>query len=65
MIGDNINTWYFIRLMFGTLGYMVCKVHDRAEMFRMSDTELVQRLREERDASEDRMPEVEVSPQTS
>jgi glycosyltransferase involved in cell wall biosynthesis len=37
MIAENINTWYFIRLTFGMLGYMVCKVHDRREMFRLSD----------------------------
>jgi glycosyltransferase involved in cell wall biosynthesis len=48
MIGENINTWYFIRLTFGTLGYMVCKVHDKPEMFRMSDIDLVERLKEER-----------------
>ncbi len=39
MIAENINTWYFIRLMFGMLGYMVCKVHDKREMFRLSDLE--------------------------
>ena len=37
MIAENINTWYFIRLIFGMMGYMVCKVHDRREMFRLSD----------------------------
>jgi hypothetical protein len=44
---------------------MVCKVHDREEMFRMSDIELVQQVREERDASKERVPLVEVAPQTS
>jgi glycosyltransferase involved in cell wall biosynthesis len=48
MIGDNINTWYFIRMMFGMGGYMVCKVHDRSEMFRMSDIEMVKQMREHR-----------------
>jgi glycosyltransferase involved in cell wall biosynthesis len=47
MIGENINTWYFIRMTFGMLGYMVCKVHDKPEMFRMSDIEMVKQLREE------------------
>ncbi|UCC92994.1 MAG: glycosyltransferase [Thermoplasmata archaeon] len=58
MIGDNINTWYFIRLTFGMLGYMVCKVHDKPEMFRMSDIDMMRQLREDR---EDPTP----SPQTS
>jgi len=48
MIGEHINTWYFIRMMFGMLGYMVCKVHDKPEMFRMSDLEMMKELREER-----------------
>ena len=48
MIGENINTWYFIRLTFGSLGYMVCKVHDKPEMFRVSDIEMMQQVREER-----------------
>lgn len=65
MIGENINTWYFIRLMFGTMGYMVCKVHDRSDMFRTSDLELVHSLREERDSQPERMPEVEVAHHTS
>ncbi len=51
MIGENINTWYVIRMMFGMMGYMVCKVHDKPEMFRMSDIEMVQRLKEEREAT--------------
>jgi glycosyltransferase involved in cell wall biosynthesis len=58
MIGDNINTWYFIRMTFGMLGYMVCKVHDKPSMFRMSDIEMMRRLREERAPSTD-------GPQTS
>ncbi len=37
MIAENINTWYFVRLLFGMLGYLVCKVHDKREMFRLSD----------------------------
>ena len=48
MIGEHINTWYFIRMTFGMLGYMVCKVHDKPEMFRMSDLEMMKELREER-----------------
>ncbi|MCJ2540758.1 MAG: glycosyltransferase [Candidatus Thermoplasmatota archaeon] len=48
MIGEHINTWYFIRMMFGMIGYMVCKVHDKPEMFRMSDLEMMKELREER-----------------
>jgi hypothetical protein len=47
------------------MGYMVCKVHDRSEMFRMSDIELVQQVREERAASKERVPQVEVTPHTS
>ena len=44
MIAENINTWYFIRLIFGMFGYMVCKVHDKREMFRLTDLEMVDRL---------------------
>ena len=51
MIGDNINTWYFIRLTFGMLGYMVCKVHDKPEMFRVSDIDMVEGLRGERETA--------------
>jgi len=53
MIGDNINTWYVIRMVFGMMGYAVCKVHDKPEMFRMSDIELAQRLNQERNAATD------------
>jgi glycosyltransferase involved in cell wall biosynthesis len=48
MIGHNINTWYVIRMVFGMMGYMVCKVHDKPEMFRMSDLELAGQLIKER-----------------
>ncbi len=65
MIGENINTWYFIRLMFGMMGYMVCKVHDKPEMFRMSDVELVERYKRER-VDSSKVPEDEGTPsQTS
>ncbi|MCK5254369.1 MAG: glycosyltransferase [Thermoplasmata archaeon] len=60
MIGEHINTWYFIRMMFGMFGYMVCKVHDKPEMFRMSDLEMVKELREERAPADP-----DVGPQTS
>ncbi len=48
MMAGNINTWAMIRLFFGMQGYMVCKVHDKREMFRLSDAELVEGLAEER-----------------
>jgi glycosyltransferase involved in cell wall biosynthesis len=48
MIAENINTWYFIRLVFGMLGYMVCKVHDTRDMFRLSDLEHIENLKKER-----------------
>ena len=48
MIKGKINTWAMIRLFFGMIGYMVCKVHDKREMFRLSDQELVEQLAEER-----------------
>jgi glycosyltransferase involved in cell wall biosynthesis len=47
MISDNINTWYFIRMMFGMLGYMVCKVHDKPEMFRLKDLERIETMKKE------------------
>ena len=65
MIGENINTWYFIRMMFGMLGYMVCKVHDKQEMFRMSDLPMVQQLRKEREPKAGPAAEGEDGPQTS
>ena len=48
MIAGKINTWAMIRLFFGMLGYMVCKVHDKREMFRLSDQELVEQMAKER-----------------
>ncbi len=48
MMAGNINTWAMIRLFFGMQGYMVCKVHDKREMFRLSDAKLVEGLAEER-----------------
>lgn len=62
MIADNINTWYFIRLIFGIFGYMVCKVHDKREMFRLTDLVLVDQLADERARREDRVAD---DPQTS
>ena len=52
MIVQNINAWYFIRLVFGVVGYMVCKVHDKREMFRLSDAERVEKLASERAAAD-------------
>ncbi len=57
MIAENINTWYFIRLVFGILGYMVCKVHDKREMFRLSDAEWVKRLASEKAPAEGTGPD--------
>jgi len=48
MMKGKINTWAMIRLFFGMLGYMVCKVHDNREMFRLSDHELVEQMAKER-----------------
>ncbi len=48
MIAENINTWYFIRLTFGMMGYMVCKVHDKPTMFRLDDLQCVEDLRRRR-----------------
>jgi glycosyltransferase involved in cell wall biosynthesis len=48
MVAGKINTWSIIRLFFGMMGYMVCKVHDKREMFRLSDAEMVERLSAER-----------------
>jgi glycosyltransferase involved in cell wall biosynthesis len=53
MIGGRINTWAMIRLFFGMLGYMVCKVHDNREMFRLSDLERIEKLAKERVGPED------------
>jgi glycosyltransferase involved in cell wall biosynthesis len=51
MIAENINTWYFIRLIFGTLGYMVCKVHDKREMFRSNDVKKMDKPLQEGEAT--------------